>query len=109
LGQVTPIHHDRIDGFVANEHINWTDASSNFKTSGTFHLTTAKTPATAYDTGVTGQVAWDTSYIYVCTATNNWERAAIATWGDIVEYLLLETGDRILLETGDRLKLESSL
>ncbi len=38
------------------------------------------TPATSGATGTTGQIAWDASYIYVCTATNTWKRAAIATW-----------------------------
>lgn len=28
-------------------------------------------------TGTAGQIAWDASYIYVCTATNTWERAAL--------------------------------
>ena len=43
-------------------------------------VNTAKTPATAGDTGTTGQIAWDASYIYVCVATDTWKRAAITTW-----------------------------
>lgn len=43
-------------------------------------VTTAKTPASATDTGTQGQICWDASYIYVCTATNVWVRAALATW-----------------------------
>jgi hypothetical protein len=50
-------------------------------------ITTSKTPATSVGASgdVTGMVAWDSSYIYVCTAdydgsTNIWSRAAIATW-----------------------------
>ncbi len=38
------------------------------------------TPASASATGNAGQVATDASYIYVCTATNTWKRAAITTW-----------------------------
>jgi hypothetical protein len=37
-------------------------------------------PASASATGSEGQIAWDASYIYVCTATNTWKRVAIATW-----------------------------
>jgi len=37
-------------------------------------------PSTASSTGVKGQIAFDTSYIYICIATNTWMRAAIATW-----------------------------
>ena len=39
-----------------------------------------KTPASAGATGRTGTIAWDASYIYICVATDTWERAAIATW-----------------------------
>jgi hypothetical protein len=38
------------------------------------------TPASASASGTAGQVTWDSSYIYVCTATNTWKRVAIATW-----------------------------
>ena len=41
---------------------------------------TAKTPTSATDTGTTGEICWDASYIYVCTATNTWKRTAIGTW-----------------------------
>jgi hypothetical protein len=37
-------------------------------------------PATATSTGRAGQVAYDASYIYICTATNTWRRALISTW-----------------------------
>lgn len=37
-------------------------------------------PSSASDTGEKGQIAWDTDYIYICTATNTWKRVAIATW-----------------------------
>jgi hypothetical protein len=43
-------------------------------------IATAKTPASASDTGVAGEICWDASYIYVCTATNTWKRTAISTW-----------------------------
>lgn len=38
------------------------------------------TPASASDTGEAGTITWDSSYIYVCTATNTWKRVAIASW-----------------------------
>ena len=40
----------------------------------------SSTPASAGATGVQGQIAWDSDYIYVCTATNTWKRTALATW-----------------------------
>jgi len=41
---------------------------------------TAQTPATVGAAGNQGEVAWDANYIYVCTATNTWRRAAISSW-----------------------------
>jgi hypothetical protein len=37
-------------------------------------------PATATSTGTAGQITYDTNFIYVCTATNTWKRAALTTW-----------------------------
>jgi hypothetical protein len=44
------------------------------------NITGPTTPASATATGVVGTVVWDANYIYVCTATNTWKRAAITTW-----------------------------
>lgn len=41
---------------------------------------TAKTPSSATDTGNAGDICWDSSYVYVCVATDTWKRSAIATW-----------------------------
>jgi hypothetical protein len=43
-------------------------------------IATAKTPASASDTGTAGEICWDADYIYVCTATDTWKRTAISTW-----------------------------
>ena len=43
-------------------------------------LKSVAAPATANTTGVQGQIRYDTSYIYICTSTNVWKRAAISTW-----------------------------
>jgi hypothetical protein len=48
--------------------------------SDAFRVRTAKTPASAAATGAAGTICWDADYVYVCTATNTWKRAAIATW-----------------------------
>jgi len=37
-------------------------------------------PATAAATGTAGQIAFDTSYVYLCVAADTWMRASIATW-----------------------------
>ena len=43
-------------------------------------LASATVPATATSTGTTGQIAYDNDYVYICTATNTWRRAALSTW-----------------------------
>jgi hypothetical protein len=42
--------------------------------------TISHTPATAFDTGTPGQIAWDANYVYVCVSTNTWRRSALAAW-----------------------------
>ena len=37
-------------------------------------------PANASARGSPGEWAWDSNYVYVCTALNTWKRVAIATW-----------------------------
>jgi hypothetical protein len=37
-------------------------------------------PSSATDTGTLGEIRVAADYIYVCTATNTWVRAALATW-----------------------------
>ena len=37
-------------------------------------------PASAGAAGTKGQIAFASGYIYICVATNTWQRAAIATW-----------------------------
>ena len=44
--------------------------------SGALTLTATATP-TGTGTGAVGQIAWDTAYLYVCTATNDWRRIAL--------------------------------
>ena len=43
-------------------------------------LRAAKTPASSGAAGNQGDICWDADFIYVCTATNTWERAAIVAW-----------------------------
>lgn len=40
----------------------------------------ARTPASSTAPGQPGEVAWDGSYIYICTAPNTWRRAALSAF-----------------------------
>lgn len=63
-----------------------TDATERYRVSNTAVtlavplIIPTSTPASAGAAGVTGQIAWDADFIYVCVATNTWKRVAIATW-----------------------------
>lgn len=55
----------------------WTGTMS---VSGNLAITTSKTPSSSSDVGTTGTILWDSSYIYVCVATNTWKRASLTSW-----------------------------
>lgn len=40
----------------------------------------AQAPASASSPGVAGQIRYANGYLYVCVASNSWQRVAIATW-----------------------------
>jgi hypothetical protein len=46
----------------------------------TLRLGEARTPASSTATGNQGEVCWDSSYLYVCIATNTWRRIAHSSW-----------------------------
>lgn len=41
---------------------------------------TNKTPASATASGNSGEVCWDSNYLYVCVGQNSWKRTALASW-----------------------------
>lgn len=61
-------------------HVRLADDSAYSFIRAKLYLETAAAPASASDTGTAGEVRWDSSYAYICTATNTWKRAALATW-----------------------------
>jgi hypothetical protein len=65
--------------------VDWVFANGNTQrfrvlASGGGIVVPSFSPASSSASGIAGQIAWDGSFIYVCTATNTWERVAIATW-----------------------------
>jgi heme/copper-type cytochrome/quinol oxidase subunit 1 len=43
-------------------------------------LTLVAVPTSSTSTGLTGQIAVDANYIYMCTSTNTWKRTPLTTW-----------------------------
>jgi len=54
--------------------------TENVSVTNGFLLVPTHTPSAANDTGATGTITWDASFIYICINTNTWKRVAIATW-----------------------------
>ena len=46
----------------------------------TLAMPNSRTITNSTDSGSTGEICWDSSYIYVCTGTNTWKRASLSTW-----------------------------
>jgi hypothetical protein len=67
---------------VQGEPLYATDTGELYIHNGTEYvpLITNATPSSATDTGIKGQVAYDTNYIYVCVNSNVWKRVSISTW-----------------------------
>ena len=63
------------DDGVNTLQVNGSVKATQFRLSA---LNTA--PASAADTGTLGEIRIVNGFIYVCVATNTWQRAAIATW-----------------------------
>jgi len=59
-----------------------TSAPSNLLdiNSDTIRIRTDQTPASASASGQKGQICWDSGFVYVCTATDTWKRAALSSW-----------------------------
>lgn len=45
-----------------------------------FKILGARTIATSTTTGEAGEICWDSSYLYVCIATNTWRRVSLTSW-----------------------------
>lgn len=60
--------------------LNGTSTSVAIMQGDRVRIVNAKTPSTSGATGTAGDICWDASYLYVCTATNTWRRIAHATW-----------------------------
>lgn len=55
-----------------------TDGAGNMQWSNS--IASSSAPSTASSAGTTGQIAFDSTHIYVCIATNSWIRASAAAW-----------------------------
>lgn len=67
-------------GALPTEVAKFTSAGNFSIVGNTVNIPNTRTPASAAAPGTKGDICWDTSYIYVCVATDTWKRVGIATW-----------------------------
>lgn len=70
---------------VENRSISISNLFANVSTNAIFtgarlNLPASSTPASAGAAGTTGEIRYDSSFIYICVSTNTWKRVAIGTW-----------------------------
>ncbi|MBP6855372.1 MAG: hypothetical protein KBC26_00090 [Candidatus Pacebacteria bacterium] len=56
------------------------NTSGDIISPGKIVMTASSTPASTTTACTAGTIVWDSSYVYVCVATNSWKRSAISTW-----------------------------
>jgi hypothetical protein len=92
---------ERISGNTYGNYFDFNDEGNGvIAVSPTIALKNATAPASPTDTGTVGQVAFDGTYWYVCTATNTWMRTQLSTWAISRDLLMLE-GIQLQLEGVD--------
>ena len=75
-GTTVKIH---VGGTLAGNVIT-TFSNSNVTIGGNLIVSNVYIPTANNSVGTTGQISYDSSYVYVCIANNTWRRANISTW-----------------------------
>lgn len=52
----------------------------NIIASSGINLNNPAIPASPDDTGTTGDIVWDSEYVYICIDTNTWKRFLLSSW-----------------------------
>lgn len=74
-------------GYEGTNRIRVSDLSRNrdmvkgpFTVDGPLVLTNPTVPTSTSFTGTSGQISWDSNYLYICVATDTWKRVALSTF-----------------------------
>jgi len=78
------ITYDGTEIGIPNANLRLTEdlyARKLFNTGDTMRIVTARTVASSGATGFTGEICWDSNYLYVCVGTNTWRRIPMFSGG----------------------------
>lgn len=67
-------------GNIASLTITGNLTVSDIEVDGNIFLSNNYIPTLANSTGDSGQIAYDSSYVYICIANNTWKRANLVAW-----------------------------
>ena len=71
-----PLPKDQVDLLASSLELSQQEIFEDLRSKAT----TTSVPTSATANGSPGQIAYDSSFLYVCTATNTWRRVAISAW-----------------------------
>ena len=85
FGEITTMGTgERITGNTYGNYLDFNDNADIITISPTIALINATAPASPTASGVTGQLAFDGTYWYVCVASNTWMRTQLSTWAVVL-------------------------
>ena len=79
-GGATKLSTTNIGAHISSVVVISDGFSWNIFASDSASMVPVSTPSSASDTGTPGQIAVDSGYIYICTATDTWTRTSLSTW-----------------------------
>lgn len=70
----------QVSAFLPIYSGNISGSGNTIVVGGNLVVTSGYVPSASNSAGTTGQLAWDSDYIYICTSASTWRRANISTW-----------------------------
>tara|TARA_Y100000034_G_scaffold91267_1_gene110090 strand:+ start:387 stop:1046 length:660 start_codon:yes stop_codon:yes gene_type:complete len=68
VGSIFKVQSANLNGSITSAVMEWGQPANE------------KTPSSSSDTGVKGEIAFDSNHLYVCVGTNSWKRIAWGSW-----------------------------
>lgn len=65
---------------LSNGSLPMSDYPGDIGLTGNLTVKNTYAPTANNSPGTAGQIAWDSSHVYICVATNSWKRANLSTW-----------------------------
>ncbi len=71
---------DNLGGTANTKQITVSNLLSNSANVRATSIKGTTAPALSNSAGIAGEIRYDSSYVYVCVATNTWKRSELSTW-----------------------------